>query len=429
MIKILHFSDAHIDMANHGKRDPESGLPYRVLDFLQALDTIVDRAIQEPVDLVIFAGDAYRDRTPAPTFQREWGRRMMRLSQAGVPTLLLVGNHDLSPAVGRAHALQEYDTLQIPHIHVVGKPCLLKPQDLEDLPVQIIALPWISRSGLLASQQISANEPGHIFEEIELRITQLVNGWLDTIDPLLPTILTAHASIQGAVFGGERSIMLGNDQILPGSLVKDARLDYVALGHIHKPQNLNENSHPPVVYPGSIERVDFGELQDEKYFVIAEIDKGETSVAWIPLEGRIFLDTHIDLRDFEPATLLEGSLPSPQELMDHIQTLLPDQEELSDSVARLTLSYPRGWESLIDDTWLHDYYSVTLENQIIRKPQLESRLRLGEDQAIASYTPAQLLEKYWQSSKVDPDEIKILQKMAQEIIYNQDESDGLGENN
>jgi len=82
MIRILHFADAHIDMAAQGRQDPESGLPIRVLDFLKALDIIVDTAVTEKVDLVIFAGDAYKDRTPVPTFQREWGRRMMRLSQA-----------------------------------------------------------------------------------------------------------------------------------------------------------------------------------------------------------------------------------------------------------------------------------------------------------------------------------------------------------
>src|SRR4030067_2976962 len=106
MLRILHFSDAHIDMANYGRHDSTSGLPLRVLDFLKSLDTIVDAAIQERVDLVLFAGDAYKDRSPAPTFQREWGRRIMRLSQAGIPTLLLVGNHDLATAAGKAHAIQ-----------------------------------------------------------------------------------------------------------------------------------------------------------------------------------------------------------------------------------------------------------------------------------------------------------------------------------
>ncbi|MEI4927516.1 hypothetical protein Q8G50_33915, partial [Klebsiella pneumoniae] len=77
-------------------------------------------------------------------------------------------------------------------------------------------------------------------------------------DPSLPIVLTAHASIEGAKFGGERLVMLGNDLVLSGSLVKNPKFNYVAMGHIHKPQDVNEGFQPPVVYPGSIERVDFG---------------------------------------------------------------------------------------------------------------------------------------------------------------------------
>ena len=50
MIKLLHFADAHIDLARQGRRDPESGLPLRVLDFLHALDTIIDAALEEKAD-------------------------------------------------------------------------------------------------------------------------------------------------------------------------------------------------------------------------------------------------------------------------------------------------------------------------------------------------------------------------------------------
>ncbi len=157
-MRLLHFADAHIDMANYGRHDPESGLPLRVLDFLKSLDTIVDAAIGEKVDLVIFAGDAYKDRAPAPTFQREWGRRIIRLSQARIPTLLLVGNHDLSPAAGRAHAIHEFDTLQVPHVRVLAKPELLKPRDLWDLPAQVIAWPWVSRSGIMASRGLTGTD-------------------------------------------------------------------------------------------------------------------------------------------------------------------------------------------------------------------------------------------------------------------------------
>jgi DNA repair protein SbcD/Mre11 len=121
-------------------------------------------------------------------------------------------------------------------------------------------------------------------------------SWLENADPSLPVIMTAHASVQGASYGSERTVMLGADFVLPASLVKDTRLDYVALGHIHKPQDLNEGRHPPVIYPGSIERVDFGEARDEKYFIIAEVEKGQTRVEWRKLDGvRPFVDCRATL--------------------------------------------------------------------------------------------------------------------------------------
>ena len=84
-MKILHFADAHIDMANYGRHDPVSGLPMRVLDFLKSLDAIVDTAISEKVAMVIFAGDAYKNRSPAPTFQRAWCRRILRFTEGKDP--------------------------------------------------------------------------------------------------------------------------------------------------------------------------------------------------------------------------------------------------------------------------------------------------------------------------------------------------------
>src|SRR5512140_3794659 len=303
MVKIIHFADAHIDIATHGRRDPETGLPIRVLDFLKALDTIIDTAIAEKVDMVIFAGDAYKDRQPAPTFQREWGKRIIRLSNAAIPTLLLVGNHDLSPASGRAHAIQEFDTLEVPYVRVLQKPQFYKPADLWDLPVQVIAMPWVSRSGLMASIEASGSDTQELFSKIEARISELVETWVEEADPNLPLILTAHASVEGAVFGAERMVMLGADLVLPTSLVKDRRLDYVALGHIHKPQDLNVGYHPPVIYPGSIERIDFGEAMDDKFFVIAEVTHGKTEVDWRKLEGtRPFLERRAILQSSENVT-------------------------------------------------------------------------------------------------------------------------------
>jgi exonuclease SbcD len=403
MLKVLHFADAHIDMANYGRRDAESGLPLRVMDFLRSLDTIVDAAVDEQVDLVIFAGDAYKDRNPAPTFQREWGKRIMRLSQARIPTLLLVGNHDLSPALGRAHALDPFETLSVPHVRVLDRPQFLGPADL-NLPLQVIALPWVSRSGMVAHLDIRVTDPEEVFAELQGKISELLNKWMDeSVDPDLPLIFTAHASVQGAKYGGERTVMLGRDVVLPGSLVRDPRLDYVALGHIHKPQNLNEGSHPPVIYPGSIERVDFGEAGEDKFFVIASVEKGKTTVEWRQLaEIRPFIDRHVRLESSEG-------------ILEHVQSHIPAPDDLAGAIFRLTLEYPRDWESLIDESPLREHAAQAFEFRLVKRPTIENRVRLPEDDQLGSKSPLELLEIYWQAFHVDED-LDELQQLAREII-------------
>jgi len=407
-MKLLHFADAHIDMANYGRHDAGTGLPLRVLDFLKSLDTIVDTAIEEHVDMVIFAGDAYKDRSPAPTFQREWGRRVIRLSQAGIPTFLLVGNHDMSPAAGRAHAIQEFDTLQIPHVRVLQKPQFLSADEL-GLPVQMIAMPYISRSGLMAALEVSGVDKAEVYNEIEQRLTDLVKDWLENADKNLPIIMTAHASVQGATYGAERTIMLGSDFVLPAALVKDTQLDYVALGHIHKPQNLNEGAHPPVIYPGSIERVDFGEAKDDKFFIIAELAKGETQVEWRKLEGvRTFIDRRAVLESGENVTeILKSALPKP--------------EALADAIVRLIVEYPREWDSLIDDAALRKHAEGAFEFHLVKRPQVEARIRLPADQTVSSLSPLDLLNQYWKASHTE--DADSLQQLAQEIISGEEESD------
>ena len=400
-MKLLHFADAHIDMANYGRHDPVTGLPLRVLDFLKSLDTIVDAAIDEKVNMVIFAGDAYKDRSPAPTFQREWGKRIMRLSQAKIPTLLLIGNHDISPSIGRAHAIQEFDTLQVPFVRVLQKPEFLTPDDLWDVPVQVIAMPWIARSGLMAS--VGETDAGEAFARIEGNIGNLVEGWIEGADPSLPIILTAHASIEGAKFGGERLVMLGNDLVLSGSLVKNKKLSYVAMGHIHKPQDVNNGQQPPVIYPGSIERVDFGEANEDRFFVIAHVEAGkDTKVEWRKLEGtRPFLERRARLESGENVT-------------ETLKSALPTVKQMDGAVVKLTVEYPREYDTLIDESALRKYAENAFEFHLVKRPQTEARIRLSDDEAISNHTPLELLDLYWLASKTE--DTNALQTLAREIL-------------
>lgn len=403
-MKILHFADAHIDIASYGRRDPESGLPLRVLDFLKSLDTIVDTAIEEGVDLVLFAGDAYKDRNPAPTYQREWGRRIMRLSKAGISTLLLVGNHDLSPALGRAHALEAFDTLDVPHVVVASRPQFYTPDDL-GVPLQVIALPWISRSGMVAYLDLPPGNPAELNEQLENRLSGLLEQWIATRDPDLPLILTAHASVQGAVYGAERTVSLGGDLVLSGSLVRNPAFQYVALGHIHKKQDLNPNGQPPVVYPGSIERVDFGEVNDDKYFVIAEVEVGKpTRLDWRKLDTRPFVDL---------SCTLDGSRA---DVTEQLLELLQPPEKLRDAIVRLRVTYPAEWEDRIDDDLLRQAAEQALEFHLVKRPQTEARVRLHTEGDLSALSQVDLLERYLQSVHTSPEEIEILKGLAAPIL-------------
>ena len=408
MLKILHFSDAHIDMANFGKLDVATGLPMRVMDFLKSLDEIIDTAINEKVDAVIFSGDAYKDRSPLPTHAREWGRRIMRLSHAKIPTILLTGNHDSSPTVSRAHAIHEFSTLEVPYIHVVDKPCVLTPDDLDGLPLQVIGLPWVFRSGRMASLGVSAelDQDVDIIEELEVGLTKFLRGSLDGMaNPELPVILAAHASIAGAVMGNERSIMLGKDLVLPGGLVKDKRLSYVALGHIHKAQDLNEGLQPPVIYPGSIERVDFGEVRDEKFFVIAHIEKGkDTTVEWRQLKHiRPFID-------------LSVNLTSTQDVTQTLLQTLPNKAQMADAIIRLVVNYPRELETMIDEKTIRASTEGAFEFYLVKRPQFGSRVRLPNGRETSTMSSMELLGEYWKAGHVVPNNQEQLNALAKKVI-------------
>ncbi len=401
-IRLLHFADAHIDIANYGRHDPDTGLPMRVMDFLHALDQIVDAAIEEKVDLVIFAGDAYKDRNPQPTFQRAWGERMMRLSQAGIPTLLLVGNHDVSPAAGRAHTLHEFSTLSVPRIHVADRLALWTPEQL-GLPVQIITVPWVSRSMLVGREETLGRTVEEIYERIEELVVQRVRHFIETAVPDIPLILTAHASVSGAKYGSERAVMLGHELILSGGLVNDPKLDYVALGHIHKPQALSDkDSHPPIIYPGSIERIDFGEKEDKR-FVLAEVGKGDTHWEFRMLNTRRFID---------PAPIT----PRTEHFMDDVMSQLPAAEDITDAICRVRLSFPRDDEPLLDERAILEHFKEAFDIKIQKHYLTNKRSRLGDAAGVEAMTPLELLETYWLSEELDNEEVDVMLNLAKEVL-------------
>src|SRR5450759_1604640 len=118
-IRMLHFADIHIGMENFGQIDPATGVNQRVLDFVRRMSDIVDYAIEHAADIVLFSGDAFKTRDPNPTYQREFARQIMRLTRENIPTVLLVGNHDMPLMEKRASSVDIFRTLDVPNV-IVG---------------------------------------------------------------------------------------------------------------------------------------------------------------------------------------------------------------------------------------------------------------------------------------------------------------------
>jgi exonuclease SbcD len=289
-VRLLHFSDLHLGIENYGTFDSHTGLSTRVGDFLHVLDVIVERAAADQVDAVLFSGDAFKNRDPSPTLQRELARRVGRLAQSGIPLVMLVGNHDLPNVLTRATPVEIYQILAIPGVHICRS---IERVDVNTASgrLQIVALPWITRSLLLANELYRDLGDVDLEREMASLISRTVKQLAEGLDPDVPSILMAHLSVQGASLGYEQSIMLGRD-VTVGIDDLDARaFDYVALGHIHKHQQLAVK--PPVVYAGSPERIDFGEEREPKGYVEVTIEPSagpgrETSWRFVELPARAF---------------------------------------------------------------------------------------------------------------------------------------------
>jgi len=374
-VKIIHFADLHLGVENYGRTDPATGLSSRLLDFLSALDKLVDYAIKNKADLVLFCGDAYKSRDPSQTQQRELAKRLSRLSLAGIPVFLLVGNHDLPNAVGRATTTEIFDTLAIKNITASNKPGIYKIETPSG-PVQIASLPWLRRSAVLSyMNRQGIKSPG--FEEINRQM-----------EKMLTDIISDHASevVGGSSLGSERGITIGQEHTLLLSSMANPAFDYVALGHIHKQQVLSEK--PPVVYAGSLERLDFGEEKDDKGFYIIDINTDSktgnrnVSYSFNQLDGRRFLTISVEI---------DNSNPLPMATI--LNSIEKNKLKVKDAIVRLQINLTAETESLLSDSEINNALKDAHYFTVTKNIDRAVRLRLGSHKG-EEITPARALEEY-----------------------------------
>jgi DNA repair protein SbcD/Mre11 len=306
-MKILHLSDIHMGSGfAHGRIDPETGQNTRLQDFTKSLAGAIERAIAEPVDLVLFGGDAFPDATPAPYIQQAFAAQFYRLVAAKIPVVLLVGNHDQHAQGQGGASLSIYRSLGVPDT-IVGDKIDTHVIDTRSGKIQIVTLPWVNRSTLLTreiAENLSIPEVDRLLLD---RLQPCLENEIRQLDPDLPTILLAHLMADNATLGAEKMLAVGRGFTIPLAFLTRPCFDYVALGHVHRHQNLNKSNDPPVVYPGSIERVDFSEEKEEKGYILIEIEpttgkdpkKFVTNWEFCPLPVRTFRTIKLDVSKSE----------------------------------------------------------------------------------------------------------------------------------
>ncbi|MBI1387689.1 MAG: exonuclease subunit SbcD [bacterium] len=297
-IVCLHIADLHFGMENYGHVNPQTGMHTRLEDFSNSLNQAIDYAIDSPVDAAIFAGDAYKRNSPSPTEQRELVKAFQRLADAEIPTVMISGNHDIPVMHGRASSIDIFRSVRPGWFHVfVNRPTLSDAPLIQTKkgPLAVCCLPYISPSFLLNNPENRGLKGDALRDRYETFYQDVMRSMARQIDDDVPRVLAAHLTVHGSITGGYRGAPLLTDdvQILPSNLAA-AGYDYVALGHIHQYQNLSPREEVPVVYCGSIDRIDFGEAEEQKGFVIARIRRGRAEHEFIPIQTRDFIDIHVE---------------------------------------------------------------------------------------------------------------------------------------
>ncbi len=401
-IRVLHFADIHIGMENYGKIDPETGMNQRVLDFVSRLREIVDYAIEHEADAVIFAGDAFKTRDPNPTYQRAFARQIVRLSKAGIPTVMLVGNHDIPLMEQRASSIDIFATLDVPNIIVARTERLHRIQTKRGV-LQVATVPWPQRSRLMQQEEFRGRSIESLDEEMEKALADQIKILADEADPALPAILTGHFTVSGAAFGSERSVMLGRDLPVKLSNLSLEAWDYVAMGHIHKHQDANKDRYPAVVYSGSLERIDFGEENEAKGFCWVHVARGATTWEFVKMDVRRFVSIFADATN-------DGETPT-----DAVIRAI-EQHDVKDAIVRVRVKLLQSQEPMLRLREVENKLSEAhLIAGISRDIQRDSRSRIGLESP-EMLTPEQLLDAYLLSKGRPRDEIDALMKTAKRLM-------------
>ena len=293
-LQLIHVSDIHFGSGEaHGCLNPQTGLNIRFEDFVAALDRTVQYAIDIEADVFLFSGDAYKTANPEPIYQKMFAHQLKRLSDGGIKTILLVGNHDQILRSTDSHSMSVFQSLSVPGVITIDKPTFLKIETRRGA-FQLIGLPHITRHQLVTMEQYNQLAAAEIDRLLVQQVSKTLNDYYSQLDTSLPAVATAHMTVDKALAGIEQELLVGYTLTFPENIFVNENIDYVALGHVHRHQVVRR-SNPAIVYAGSLERVDFGEEKEDKGFVHVQLARRNTRYSFQSISPRPFVTCDLNL--------------------------------------------------------------------------------------------------------------------------------------
>jgi exonuclease SbcD len=399
-MKLLHLSDIHLGMENYGRIDPATGLSTRLADFCATFDEAIDRAIGEPVDVVLFAGDAYKTRDPTPTYQREFARRIRRLAEAGIPTVILAGNHDLPNAVARASATEIFGVLGLPQVYVSRRVETLRVETRHG-PLQVVTLPWVTRSGVLAREEHRGRSLQELNELLKTRIDEYITAEVARLEADVPAVLLGHCHLLGAEVGAERWLAVGDDPMVPRAALCHSRLAYVALGHLHRHQCFPGD--PPIAYSGSINRVDFSEEEEEKGFMLVELRPDGAVPQFVPVRARPFHTIEVTPADDNPTEAV-------------LRTIRRREHRVRDAVVRVIVHLTPEQDARFDEQAVRRALDGAFFVAPIQRRVEQRRRERLPGLVSGPLTPLEALRRYFEATNVPPARRDVLLEHAERLL-------------
>jgi exonuclease SbcD len=299
----------------------------------------------------------------------------------------------------------------VKNVYVANRPDIYKIPTASGT-VQVVAVPWLRRSALLSREDTKNLNIEQVNYKMQEALTQVIGSKAASLDPALPAILAAHVSVGTAKAGSETLMSIGQEPVLLLSNVALPAFDYIALGHIHKQQVLSES--PPVVYAGSLERVDFGEENDEKGFYVVDIlpngkdNKRQVSFEFHPVNARRFLtiNVNIDTDNTDPASVVLAAIAG-------------QAEKARDAIVRLNISLPSSLEGQLRNNEIREALKDTHYFTIAREIQRETRLRMG-NRTPEEVTPLDALKGWLELQNIPEERQKTLLEYGEKLIAGQE---------